>query len=85
MKYIFLLILFTSCISEEGKIRKRQKQIRKETIQQILDYKKKHPRPATSAEKINKDELFTFTGKIASLKKERDSLQKVLAQIEKQP
>ncbi|HEX8331663.1 MAG TPA: hypothetical protein VF622_03525 [Segetibacter sp.] len=50
----------------------------------MLDYNKKHPELTNKmfGEKpINKDELFSFTYKISSLKEERDSLQQVLESL----
>jgi hypothetical protein len=81
-KTLLLVLLLTACSSQEDRIIARQKEIHKETIRLMLEYKRKHPTVDSFGERpINRDELLSFSNKISSLKEEKDSLQNALEKI----
>ncbi len=79
MKKVFILaVLFTACKTEKGKIIKRQRDIRYEEIRMIMHYSKEHKNESFEESKNILDKNLALTNKMNRLKKEYDSLQKVL-------
>ena len=79
MKVLILLVLFTACKTEKGKIISRQRDIRHEELTMMREYYNKHrEKPRINNSRKAFDESIELTSKMFRLRKEHDSLQKVL-------